>query len=90
MTEHDLIRLIEYTLNEKINKNDEIIKYSFYELRVKYNLTENETDKFIELVRNRLFYNEYKTYMIGDSYNYNGEEYTVQDNELLVAIKTKR
>ena len=84
------IRSCVVEINEKINKNDEILKYSFYELRVKYNLTEIETERFLKLVRNRLFYAEYKTYVNGESYNYKGEENIVQDNELLIAIKTKK
>ena len=90
MTEHDLIKLIEHTLFEKISKNEEFIRYSFYELRVKYNLTEYETEKFLELLRNRLFYLEYRTYTHGDRYYYNDKEKVVEDNELLIAIKVKK
>lgn len=88
--EQDLIKLIEHTLFDKINKNEDFIRYSFYELRVKYNLTEYETEKFLELLRNRLFYLEYKTYMLGDRYYYNNKEKVVEDNELLIAIKVKK
>ena len=88
--EQDLIKLIEHTLFDKINKNEDFIRYSFYELRVKYNLTEYETEKFLELLRNRLFYLEYKTYMLGDRYYYDDKEKVVEDNELLIAIKVKK
>ena len=90
MNEKELIKLIEYTLNNKLEQDDNFIRYSFYELRVKYNLSEVEVTKFLELIKNRLFYAEYKTYITGESYTYNGKTYKVEDNEILIAIKSKK
>ena len=50
MNDQSIINLIEITLEEKMNENDEFIKYTFYELRVKFNLSEQETDRFLELI----------------------------------------
>ena len=36
MTERQIINLIEKTLYEKIEQNDEFIRYYFYEVNVKY------------------------------------------------------
>ena len=54
MSDQSIINLIEITLEEKMNENDEFIKYTFYELRVKFNLSEQETDRFLELIRIKL------------------------------------
>ena len=87
MEKSDLINLIEYTLDSKIHENDMILKYSFYELRVKYNLSETETDKFLELLTNKLSYMGYKVYYTGQSFEVNGVTTKVTNNELLIAIK---
>ena len=57
--------LIETTLEEKMMKNTEFIRYSFYELRVKYNLSEQDTDRFLELIRLKLQNEIYKVYFTG-------------------------
>lgn len=87
MEQKDLIGLIEYTLETKIRENDMILKYSFYELRVKYNLSENETDKFLELLTNKISYMGYKVYFTGDEFEINGVKSKVTNNELIIAIK---
>lgn len=45
---------VEEYLNYKINKNENEIIYTFYELRVKNNLTEEEIDEFLRLNKIRL------------------------------------
>lgn len=87
MREQDIINLIEYTLEEKLNKNDKIISYSFYELRVKYDLTEYETSVFLNLVNNKLGYMGYKIYFTGEKYFLDNKIETVKDNELMIAVK---
>lgn len=42
LTEKDIICLIEKTLDNKFTKDRNFIKYTFYELRVKLNLSELE------------------------------------------------
>lgn len=87
MDEREIIKLIEYTLEKKLEQNENIISYSFYELRVKYNLTEEETQAFLYLIKNKLNYMGYKIYFTGDNYNINNKEKVVQSNELIVALK---
>ena len=36
-------------INRKLIENEDIIRYTYYELRVKNNLTEDEVQKFLEL-----------------------------------------
>lgn len=87
MSEKQIINLIEYTLQGKIKENENYIKYTFYELRVKYNLTEEETDTFLNLIRNKLEKMNYNVYFTNARYTYKGVNYTVQDNEPIIAIK---
>lgn len=74
-------------IDEKLDKNDEFVVFTFYELRIKYNLTEDEISKFLELSKNRFENSKYKVYFTGDKYTYKNEDKIVKDNELMVAIK---
>ena len=62
--EDEIIKsLIETTLEEKMAKNTDFIRYSYYELRVKYNLSEQDTDRFLELIRTKLQNENYKVFL---------------------------
>lgn len=74
-------------INKKINDNENIIIFTFYELRVKLNLTEGETINFIQLTKTRLENLGYKTFLTGERFLFNDTTLAVKDNELLVAIK---
>ena len=74
-------------LDEKINENDNFIKITFYEIRVKYNLSEQETELFIELATNRFNNLGYNVYCTTETYKYKNQTNIVQPNELMVAIK---
>ena len=87
MNDQNIINLIEITLEEKMNENEEYIKYTFYELRVKYNLSEQETDRFLELIRIKLLNENYQVYYTGAKFEYKEEKITVGNNELIVAVK---
>ena len=81
------ISLIESSLSEKIKENSYYIKYTFYELRVKYNLSEQDTNKFLDLLKTKLQNDNYKVYLTGECFQYENEKRIVQDNELLIAIE---
>ena len=88
MTERQIINLIEKTLYEKIEQNDEFIRYYFYEVNVKYPFkNENERNLFLTLLRTKLINNKYKVYLDGQRFEYNNVNMMVQDNERLIAIK---
>ena len=87
MTEKQAINLIELTLENKINENDSFIKYTFYELTVKYNLNERDKNLFLKFLKLKLQNNNYNVYTEGQVYEYNGIKKEVKENELLVAIK---
>ena len=86
--EDEIIKsLIETTLEEKMAKNTDFIRYSFYELRVKYNLSEHDTDRFLDLIRTKLQKENYKVYFTGTKFEYKDAKMKVQDNELMIAVK---
>lgn len=87
MNDQQLIEIINKTLEEKLDKNLNYIRYSFYELRIKYNLSEEEIDRFLQLIRTKLENINYKVYFTNAKYEYNGEKYTVKENELMIVIK---
>lgn len=91
MTERQIINLIEKTLYEKLEQNDEFIRYSFYEVNVKYPFkNEDERNLFLKLLRTKLVNNKYKVYLEGQKFEYNNANMTVQDNEILIAIKEEK
>ena len=87
MEDKEIISIIETTLKEKINKNVDYIRYTFYELRVKYNLSEQDTDRFLDLIRTKLQNENYKVYFTGARFEYRDAKMKVQDNELMIAVK---
>lgn len=81
------LEFVDTFINQKINSNENYVRFTFYELRVKYNLTEDETNKFLELAKNKFENMQYEVYFIGDTYEYQGATKEVEQNELLIAIK---
>ena len=81
-----LADITEY-LDNKIEKNSKRIIFTYYELRVKMDLTEPTAEKFLRLSETRLINLGYQTYRPGEVYEYEGEEIEVKENELLIAIK---
>lgn len=87
MNDKQLINLIETTLSEKICQDINYIRYTFYELKVKYNLSEEELDRFLILIRTKLENENYKVYFTDAKFIYENANRTVQPNEILIAIK---
>ncbi len=74
-------------IDEKIEKNNQKVVISFYELKVKENLSDNDLRSTMNLISIRLSNLGYRVYTTGEKYNYNGLNYIVERNELIVAIK---
>ena len=72
-----------------MKQDENFIRYSFYEVNVKYNLTKNEKSLFLNLLKTKLANNKYKVYLEGQKFEYNNAIMRVQDNETLIAIKEK-
>lgn len=81
-----LADITEY-LDNKIEQNNQRLIFTFYELRVKMDLTPPTVEKFLRLSETRLINLGYKTYKPGEVYEYQGEKHVVKENELLIAVK---
>ena len=77
-------------INLKIDEDENLIKYTFYELRVKNNLSEEDTDRFLELNKTYLENKGYQVFFTGAKYKYKNEQKMVQQNELMIAIKEEK
>ena len=76
-------------LNMKIAENKNFIRFTFYELRIKHNLSEEDTEKFLKLCMTYLENKDYEVYIGNSRYNYKNANQNVQPNELLIAFKNK-
>lgn len=74
-------------VNNKIDENENLIIFTFYELRIKCNLSKKDTEVFLQLAKNKLEQNNYKTYSPGEMYILNNKNHTVEENQLLIAVK---
>lgn len=70
-------------LNEKIAKDDEILKIYIDDV----NLSIQDTCDFIEMAKKELKRKGYKIFCSGEKYLFKGKEFIVQNGEVIVAIK---
>ena len=94
-----IIRVKNIKVNlEKIEKLNQEIKGKLKEanfkrielsnsIRVKNNLSEQDTDKFLSLTRTKLENKNYKVYFSHARFTYKNANMMVQPNELIIAIK---
>ena len=74
-------------ISAKLKENYKFIRYTFYELRVKNNLSEEEVDEFFKINKSYLEDKGYNVYFTGAKCVYENANRTVQPNELMIAIK---
>lgn len=77
---------IDNYIEKKIKQNKNQIIFTFYELRIKLNLSSEETYNFLHLASIKLENNNYKIYRTGQEYFYK-RKLKVEDNQLMIAIK---
>lgn len=77
---------IDNYIEKKIKHNKNQIIFTFYELRIKLNLSSEETYNFLHLASIKLENNNYKIYRTGQEYFYK-RKLKVEDNQLMIAIK---
>ena len=87
--ENMTLNYITQFIDKKINKNSDYITVTFYELRIKENLSLDETDTFVHYSTLRLKNLGYTIYYTGENYIQDGKTKTVRSNILYVAIKRK-
>lgn len=83
----DLKQFIIELISKKEYENEEFVKYTFYELRIKYNLNEQEVNQVLTISKDYFQNKGYKVYFTGEAFEYQNTNRTVQDNELMIAIK---
>lgn len=91
MTQRQIDNVIETTLIEKKINNQNYIRYSFYEINVKYpkeyGIEKQDLGMFLQQLRKRLKEENYHIYTEGQRFEYDNAKITVQSNEVLVAVK---
>ena len=83
---------IEFVVNyisNKLKENKNYIRYTFYELRVKNNLSEEEVDESLKINKSYLEDKGYNVYFTGAKFVYENANRTVQDNELMIAVRSE-
>ena len=78
---------IDKDIHKKINENTRYVRYSYFELRVKYNLSDEDAKIFVKLARNKLENLGYKVYLQGERFVFENANRIVDTNEYLIAIK---
>ena len=86
MKSEDLFKFVENFVNVKITKNNDIVKFSYFEIKIKMNMDEEDSDRFLKCSKIILEDQGYQVYQLGEKYNFEGEQRKVEDNEFLVAI----
>lgn len=87
MTAKDLKCFILNFIAKKEKESENYIRYSYYELKVKNNLTENEIDELLRVSRDYFENKEYKVYFTNSKFEYQNARRKVESNELMIAIK---
>lgn len=90
MTNEIDLGIIEKYLMDKIAQNEDFVVCSFFEIRVKLDISEDQETEFLRFAKIRLENLGYDVYFTGAKYTYQNEERVVQDNELIVAIKNQQ
>lgn len=87
MTEKELKSFAINFIALKEKENENYIRYSFYELKVKNNLNEEEIDEVLRISRDYFENKGYKVYFTNAEFEYQDIKRKVESNELMIAIK---
>jgi hypothetical protein len=87
MTEKELKYFTINFINQKLEENENYIRYSYYELKVKNNLTEKEIYEVLIISKNYFENNGYKVYFTDNEFEYQNVKRKVETNEYMIAIK---
>ena len=87
MTDTQIITIIEESLKQKMEQNMNFIRYSYFEVNIKYKFSEEDKKRFMFFIKNKLENMNYTMYIEGEKYKYNNSDMIVQINEAIIAIK---
>ena len=72
---------------EKESSNRNYIEYSYYELKVKYGLTEEEIDEVLRVSRDYFENKNYNVYFTNAEFEWYGQKRKVETNDYMISIK---
>lgn len=72
---------------EKESENKDYIEYSYYELKIKANLSEKQIDEVLRVSRDYFENKNYNVFFTNAEFEYNGQKRKVETNDYMVAIK---
>ena len=87
MNDKELKAFIINFINKKESKNKNYIEYSYYELKVKANLSEEQIDEVLRVSRDYFENKNYNVYFTNAEFEYNGQKRKVETNNYMVVIK---
>lgn len=72
---------------EKESSNINYIEYSYYELKVKYGLTEEQIDEVLRVSRDYFENKNYDVFFTNAEFQYKGQKRKVETNNYLMVLK---
>ena len=87
MTNEKLFEFVEKYIVDKITQNSKIVRYSYYELKVKLDLNEKVLDKFLKYSKIILDGLGYQVFFTGARFKFENADRVVESNEFMIAIK---
>ena len=87
MTEAELKKFTISLIESKEKEDENYIRYSYYELKVKDNLSENEIDEVLRISWDYFEYKGYKVYFTNAEFEYKNAIRKVESNEYMIAFK---
>lgn len=89
LTNKKLISIIDELIEEKLSIDENFLRFTFYEVRVKKGVKDEEEKYFLKLAENKLNNMNYIVYFQDQEFTYNEARRRVQINELLIAVKRR-
>lgn len=74
-------------IESKIKDNPDEIRFTFFEIRVKLNKTEQEAKLLLNIAQNKLENSGYRCYFEDEKFEFKNAYRRVQPNELMIAVK---
>ena len=85
MTDAFVINYIDKKISE--SKDINFIVYTYYELKIKNNLNDDEIQRFLEINKDYFENNGYNVYFTGARFTYKNSSMMVQNNQFMIAVK---
>lgn len=87
MSNEEFFNYVEEFIADKIARNSKIVRYTYYELKIKLNLSEEGLDRFLKCSKIILEQLGYKVFFTGARFKFENADRVVETNEFLIGIK---